>query len=148
MKEKAASEKVKEEEPENSGHEISFAETQSFEVVATVPQAKEEVKDENIVAEVKPEVVEVQPEKENVEEQSLEEEQTEVKSEWKPMSFESNLPDSLLSKPVEVITSKIETPQEETLQQEEILPKEEVQKILKSLVIFQSKRGDCRRAYN
>ena len=126
MKEKAASEKVKEEEPENSGHEISFAETQSFEVVAAVPQAKEEVKDENIVAEVKPEVVEVQPEKENVEEQSLEEEQTEVKSEWKPMSFESNLPDSLLSKPVEVITSKIETPQEETLQQEEILPKEEV----------------------
>ncbi|WEK68673.1 MAG: hypothetical protein P0Y62_12515 [Candidatus Chryseobacterium colombiense] len=133
MKEKAASEKIKEEEPENGGHEISFAETQSFEVIAAVPQTKEEVKEENIIAEVKPEVVDAEPEKENIEEKPLEEPQVEVKSSWKPMSFESNLPDSLLSKPVEVTSPKIETPQEEILQQEEILPKEEASQIVSDI---------------
>ncbi len=123
MKEKAASEKIKEEDPENIGHEISFAETQSFEIAA--PQAEEELKEENMMAEVESKTVEVEPEKENVEEKPTEEEQVEVKSTWKPMSIESNLPDSLLSKPAEITSPKTEAPQEEIPQQEEILPKVE-----------------------
>lgn len=123
MKEKAASEKIKEEEPENIGHEISFAETQSFEIAAT--QAKEELQEENRIEELEPKAVEVESEKGNVAEKPTEEEPIEVKSAWKPMSIESNLPDSLLSKPVEITSPKIEKPQEEIPQEEEILPKVE-----------------------
>ncbi|MPS63644.1 MAG: hypothetical protein DI622_04415 [Chryseobacterium sp.] len=123
MKEKAASEKIKEEEPENIGHEISFAETQSFEIAAT--QAKEELKEGNRIEELEPKAVEVEPEKGNVAEKPKEEEPIEVKSAWKPMSIESNLPDSLLSKPAEITSPKIEMPQEEIPQEEEILPKVE-----------------------
>ncbi|UMQ40887.1 hypothetical protein MKS83_15965 [Chryseobacterium sp. Y16C] len=123
MKEKAASEKIKEEEPENIGHEISFAETQSFEIAVT--QAKEELKEGNRIEELGPKAVEVESEKGNVAEKPTEEEPIEVKSAWKPMSIESNLPDSLLSKPAEITSPKIEMPQEEIPQEEEILPKVE-----------------------
>lgn len=122
MKEKAASEKI-EEEPENIGHEISFAETQRFEIAA--PQAKEELQEENRITEVEPKAVEVESEKGNVEEKPTKEKPIEVKSAWKPMSIESNLPDSLLSKPAEITSPKIEMPQEEIRQEEEILPKVE-----------------------
>lgn len=127
MKEKAALENIqKEEEPENVGHEISFSETQNFEITAVAPQT-EEASPDNIVVDLEPEAVEVvTPEKESSEEKVLAEEPAEVRSAWKPMSFESNLPDSLLSKPVETIIPKLEIPQEEKLQQEETVPDVEV----------------------
>lgn len=124
MKEKAASEQVvKEEEPEIIGHEISFAETQSFETASIAPQAKEEVEPENTIEEAQPEVVDVvEPEKESIEEKTSAEEVVEMKSAWKPMSFESNLPDSLLNKPKETITPNVEPVQQEIPEQKETLP--------------------------
>jgi hypothetical protein len=113
MKEKEALEKLKEEEPEHISHEISFAETQSFEMIPVASPVEEVAKPEKIIAEAQPEVIDmVEPEKENAEEL------TEVKSAWRPMSLESNLPDSLLNKTVEAPISKIA----ETTKQEDVLP--------------------------
>ncbi len=104
MKEKAASEKSKkEEEPENTGHDhdISFAETQQFEVKPAELEATE--KKEEPEAEVET--------SEPIENQA--EEQAETRS-WKPMSFDSNIPDSLLNKTAETPQPVSELPQEET----------------------------------
>jgi hypothetical protein len=122
MKEKAASEKIIEEEPKNTDHGISFADTQSFETTTVVPE--EEVKLDNIIIEAQPEIIDngIEQEKENIEEKPVVEEQAEVRSAWKPMSFESNLPDSLLNKPVETANPKIEIPQETIPKKEEVLP--------------------------
>lgn len=93
MKEKTASEKPeKQEEPENTGHDISFAETQSFEVKPQ-PEVEEEAKE--IIAETSEELKE-EPAENNTD--TEEKQVPEVHSAWKPMSFESNLPDSLLNK--------------------------------------------------
>lgn len=111
MKEKAAAEEYKkEEEPENIGHDISFAETQSFEVKPVETEAQEEIKTENAVAENSSEQTEepkaeVSKEKEEI---PAKEEEAEVQSAWKPMSFDSNLPDSLISKSPEVPQPKTE----------------------------------------
>ncbi|WP_375191117.1 hypothetical protein [Chryseobacterium sp.] len=103
MKEKAAAEEhKKEEEPENIGHDISFAETQSFEVKPIETETQEEIKTEN-AAENDSEQIE-EPKAEITEEKQ----ETEVKSAWKPMSFDSNLPDSLISKSSEVVQPKTE----------------------------------------
>jgi len=103
MKEKAAAEEhKKEEEPENIGHDISFAETQSFEVKPIETETQEEIKTEN-AAENDSEQIE-EPKAEITEEKQ----ETEVKSAWKPMSFDSNLPDSLISKSSEVLQPKTE----------------------------------------
>ncbi|WP_343664328.1 hypothetical protein [Chryseobacterium mucoviscidosis] len=110
MKEKAAAEEHKEEEPENIGHDISFAETQSFEVKPVETEAQEEIKTENAVAESNSEQTE-EPKAEVSEEKEEipgKEEETEVQSAWKPMSFDSNLPDSLISKSPEVSQPKTE----------------------------------------
>lgn len=127
MKEKAASEKIIEEEPKNTDHGISFADTQSFETTTVVPEAEEEVKPDNIIIEAQPEVIDniIEKEKENIEEKPVVEEHTEVRSAWKPMSFESNLPDSLLNKPVETANPKIEIPQETVFREQEVLSKVE-----------------------
>lgn len=110
MKEKAAAEEhKKEEEPENIGHDISFAETQSFEVKPAETESKEATAKENPVAENNAEQIE-EPKAEITEEKEeipLKEE-TEAKSAWKPMSFDSNLPDSLISKSPEVSQPKTE----------------------------------------
>ncbi|GAA5092482.1 hypothetical protein GCM10023210_21450 [Chryseobacterium ginsengisoli] len=112
MKEKAASEEKenkKEEEPENIGHDISFAETQSFEVKPSEPKTEEKNK-ENSTAEVQSEIVEESKEQVAEEKQeSTVEEPAAVESAWKPMSFESNLPDSLLHKSAEIAQLKVET---------------------------------------
>ncbi|HAO08439.1 MAG TPA: hypothetical protein DCQ50_15975 [Chryseobacterium sp.] len=111
MKEKAAAEEhKKEEEPENIGHDISFAETQSFEVKPVETETQEEIKTENPVAENSSEQTEepkseVSKEKEEIPAKG---EETEVQSAWKPMSFDSNLPDSLISKSPEVPQPKTE----------------------------------------
>lgn len=125
MKEKAAAEEhKKEEEPENIGHDISFAETQSFEVKPAETESKEATAKENPVAENNAEQIE-EPKAEITEEKEeipLKEE-TEGKSAWKPMSFDSNLPDSLISKSPEVVQPKTEEPKaDETveIQQPEI----------------------------
>lgn len=111
MKEKAAAEEhKKEEEPENIGHDISFAETQSFEVKPAETESKEETAKENPVAENSSEQIE-EPKAEITEEKEeipAKEEETEVKSAWKPMSFDSNLPDSLISKSPKVVQPKTE----------------------------------------
>ncbi|WBV51404.1 hypothetical protein [Chryseobacterium gambrini] len=111
MKEKASAEEhKKEEEPENIGHDISFAETQSFEVKPVETETQEEIRTENPVAENSSEQTEepkaeVSEEKEEV---PAKEEEAEVQSAWKPMSFDSNLPDSLISKSPEVVQPKTE----------------------------------------
>ncbi|GAA4163656.1 hypothetical protein GCM10022217_32990 [Chryseobacterium ginsenosidimutans] len=129
MKEKAVSEKTKEEEPENTGHDISFAETQSFEVTPVEPEIKAGIKQEKPTEEFQIKTVE-EPKTEIPEQKSekITEEPAEVKSAWKPMSLESNLPDSLLNKPVEIPQPKveakaqeIEVSQAETQKEEEVL---------------------------
>ncbi len=129
MKEKAASEKIqKQEEPENIGHDISFAETQSFEVKPSESDA-EETEPKNSEPEIQSEEKE-EPKPEVVEEKA-EPVEEKVRSTWKPMSLEPNLPDALISKP-EIPQPKVEpeTPKaeiaEEKLQQEETQEHEEI----------------------
>ncbi|NPA07685.1 MAG: hypothetical protein GXO46_01675, partial [Chlorobi bacterium] len=110
MKEKAAAEEhEKEEEPENIGHDISFAETQSFEVKPVETEPQEEIKTENPAAENNSEQTEEPKSKVTEEKEEIPvKEETKVKSAWKPMSFDSNLPDSLISKSSEVVQPKTE----------------------------------------
>lgn len=125
MKEsKKDSDEKKKEEPEVSSHHISFAETQSFDVKPVEENNGEkaetvEAKSEN--------VEEVQkPKEEPVKEETVEI-QEKMESSWKPMSFESHVPDSLLKKAQEIPQSKIETPKEESPKPEEVLP--EIKKV-------------------
>lgn len=79
-------------------HEISFAETQSFHFWSAgeeAPEPSEEVKVEAVKEEVTEplEIIE-EPSEEVVVEQNL----SEVQVSWRPMSLESNIPDSLISK--------------------------------------------------
>ena len=92
---KEASPEKKEEESEVQGHEISFAETQSFDVVSP------EVKKEPTAGE------EIQPVQEELKakdkEEILSEENKSVETiqdanpAWKPMSFDAHIPDSLIN---------------------------------------------------
>jgi hypothetical protein len=128
MKERAASEtskKQKEAEPENTDHDISFAETQSFDVKSSETEFKKENEEDHIpVKETDPESNEEPKEQEIAVEKQ---EQPEVKSAWKPMSIESNLPDSLLSKNTEAPQPKAEIspseiPKEESVPEEIVAP--------------------------
>lgn len=111
MKEKAASETPKiEEEPENAGNDISFSETQSFEVKTEEPKSEETDKESVIENNVQPEASEKQVEEISEENKAAVEQAPEVNTAWKPMSLESNLPDSLLSKPVENVQPQPEIP--------------------------------------
>lgn len=97
-------------EPEaTEDHEISFAETQNFHFWSTSEDKPSEIKEEP----VKEDVVENQlPSEEEVKVEAAEEkeEAPEVQSAWKPMSVESNLPDSLISKSTEVAIPEIKAP--------------------------------------
>lgn len=107
MKEKAVSaETQKTAETETQSDDISFAETQSFEVKPTEEKIEEGSKD---LTSSQPEIV-GEPKKETAEPE-------EVQFSWKPMSFESHVPDSLIDKAVEISQSKIE---KETDKPEEI----------------------------
>ncbi|WP_278378693.1 hypothetical protein [Chryseobacterium arthrosphaerae] len=98
----------KEEETESvPDHEISFAETQSFHFWSNSEEspASEEVKTEETVQDEQSEVQAQKPEpaaaeepKEEIITEEIPETQTTT---WKPMSVESNMPDSLISKTVE-----------------------------------------------
>ncbi|THV62526.1 hypothetical protein [Chryseobacterium candidae] len=101
-------------EPEASeDHEISFADTQSFHFWSTSEDKPEEIKEES----VKEDVVEDQPPvTEETEPETAEEkiqEIPEVQTAWKPMSVESNLPDSLISKAEKASTHEIKTQETE-----------------------------------
>jgi len=120
MKEKAASDvNKKEEEPDHTEHGISFAETQSFEVKPAepeMPEAKEkanENSDETKAEET--EKAEIQTSEQPVEKSS--EEQTGTRS-WKPMAFDSNIPDSLLNKPAQASPPVAEVLKEKTITEE------------------------------
>ncbi|MGE4512727.1 MAG: hypothetical protein AB7E26_02775 [Chryseobacterium sp.] len=113
MKEKAASEKdKKQDEPEDIGHDISFAETQSFEVKPAELNAEDETKEINQEIE-QPEIKLKDEAPENTPAP-----EPEVNSTWRPMSFETNLPDALLSKPKEITQPEIEMPLVEPVQEQ------------------------------
>lgn len=129
---KVISEK-KDTEPEVVGHEISFAETQHFNV-----ETKEEKNDSEIevskVEENASELIEnkseeaetvEEPKQEIQEEKPVAEEKIEAKSAWKPMSLESHVPDSMLNKSIETPQPKAEIVKEEAPKQEEIVPQVE-----------------------
>jgi hypothetical protein len=109
-------------EPEAAGdHEISFAETQNFHFWSTSEDKPSEIKEEP----VKEEVVEDQlPSEEEVKVEAAEEKEEvpEVQSAWKPMSVESNLPDSLISKSTEAAVPEIKAPIAEKIPAEEPKP--------------------------
>lgn len=125
MKERAASEtskKQKEAEHENTDHDISFAETQSFDVKSSETEFKKEDEEDYVpVNETAPESIE-EPKEQGL---SVEkQEQPEVKSAWKPMSIESNPPDSLLNKNTEAPQPKAEIFPSKPSREEETVPEE------------------------
>lgn len=122
MKEKAASEENKKEEPEDTGHEISFAETQHFEVKPAEPETPETKETEESESEPADEQTAGSEEEAKVQtsEQPLEtpsEEQPETRV-WKPMSLDSNTPDSLLNKPAETSQPVPVVPKEEVVEED------------------------------
>jgi len=122
MKTVKVSSEQKETEPEVSGHEISFAETQSFHVEEPAKEDVEEKKPE--LVENKSEEIETVEETVNEElpeEKPIAETPQEVKSAWKPMNFESHVPDSLINNSTETTQPKVEEVKEEAPKQEEIL---------------------------
>lgn len=78
-------------------HEISFADTQNFHFWSTSDDKPQETKEESLPEEVVESQLPVEEAKVEVTEEK-EEETPEVQSVWKPMSVESNMPDSLISK--------------------------------------------------
>ncbi|HCA09008.1 hypothetical protein [Chryseobacterium sp.] len=117
MKEAQSAPKVDNEEPETSDHEISFAETQNFHFWSTekeepktteesAPEKEEETKEQPIQNE-EPEVIVEKPEEQKIVAQEV--------SAWKPMSLESNVPDSMISKEQTVPAPKTEAPKHEEI---------------------------------
>jgi len=109
MKEAKVVPQEEKEEPEVvADHEISFAETQNFHFWSTEKEepAKEEPSQTAPVEEKEEisEPVEVPDTIEVVQEEAV----PEIQSGWKPMSLETNMPDSLIAKPGKVSESKIE----------------------------------------
>lgn len=112
-------EEVTEETESAPDHEISFAETQSFHFWSNSEEspASEELKAEGAIQEehsevqgLKPEPVVAEEPKEEIIPEEIPETQTTT---WKPMSVESNMPDSLISKTVENQSSVAEVPTQE-----------------------------------
>ena len=115
-------------EPEAAGdHEISFAETQNFHFWSTSEDKPAEIKEEPVKEEV---VVGQLPVEEEVKIEAAEEkeEASEVQSSWKPMSVESNMPDSLISKSTQAAVPEIKAPAAE------IIPTEEPEQIMETEV--------------
>ncbi|AZA81172.1 hypothetical protein C1637_00910 [Chryseobacterium lactis] len=119
MKETKSAPQEEKAEPEIvEDHEISFAETQHFHFWSTGQE--EDPKPEEIKTEpAQEEVVEShEPVQEAIEEEVSEEKEVpeaEVQSSWKPMSLESNVPDSLIHKTTEVPTPVAKTSEEEII---------------------------------
>ncbi|WP_312074937.1 hypothetical protein [Chryseobacterium sp.] len=114
-------------EEENVGHfEISFAETQSFDVISKNEEP------ENVISEVKETPIEISNEVEKTPEKADVEE---VKSSWKPMSFESNTLDSAIGKAVDIQKNTAEKPTENIVEQTVEEKPEEVEAVFESEVI-------------
>lgn len=117
MKESRSEVSAKTEEPEVvSDHEISFAETQNFHFWST--EKEEFPKTEEIKEEVLDEIREGDKNPVEREAAATEEEKAdtqEIPSGWKPMSFESNVPDSLLNKPAKTSDTEKQAPSEEQI---------------------------------
>ncbi|WP_336703546.1 hypothetical protein [Chryseobacterium indologenes] len=96
-------------EPETvEDHEISFADTQNFHFWSTSEEKPEEIKEEPVQEEtVENQLPVVEETKPEVTEEKIEE-APEVQPAWKPMSVESNMPDSLISKPEQVSAPAME----------------------------------------
>ncbi|UKB79878.1 hypothetical protein [Chryseobacterium sp. MEBOG07] len=129
MKETKSVSQEEEPEPETiEDHEISFAETQNFHFWSTGQEEPEETKEEPIQEEIVENQLPVEEEsKVEIPEEKQEEQVPEVQSTWKPMSVESNMPDSLISKSTEGSAPEIKTPAAE------IIPATEAEVILEEL---------------
>lgn len=121
-KKESAPEKAEIEE-ETVNNDISFAETQAFHVGEEQKSAEEAVV--KVAEAIVEEDLEEKKSEENVEvsEKAVELE-TPVNSTWKPMSFETNRPDSLLNKPVEATQTKEELLKREESSKPEIIAEE------------------------
>lgn len=119
MKETKSVSQEEESEPEAiEDHEISFAETQNFHFWSTGQEEPGETKEEPIQEEIVENQLPVEEESkvEFVEEKQEEQEKVpEVQSTWKPMSVESNMPDSLISKSTEGSAPEIKAPTAEII---------------------------------
>ncbi|CAI8929177.1 hypothetical protein [Chryseobacterium sp. IT-36CA2] len=103
-------------------HEISFAETQNFHFWSTSEDKPEEIKEEPVQEEVVENQFPVEEEAkiEVAEEKEEEKEETpEIQSAWKPMSVESNMPDSLISKSTKESAPEIKAPAAEVISEPE-----------------------------
>ncbi|RXM38680.1 hypothetical protein BOQ62_15755 [Chryseobacterium sp. CH21] len=99
-------------------HEISFAETQNFHFWSTSEEKPLEIKEELVQQENVQDQLSVKEEVnvDVVEEKEEEQEETpEVQSAWKPMSVESNMPDSLITKSAEISVPEIKAPAPEVI---------------------------------
>ncbi|MBW7675174.1 hypothetical protein [Chryseobacterium chendengshani] len=107
---------------EETGHDISFAETQAFHVGEEQKAAEEVVvKEAELIVEEKLEE-EKSEEISKVKDEVLElESNTEPVSAWKPMSFETSRPDSLLNNPIEAFQPKEIQKSEESLTSETVI---------------------------
>lgn len=131
-------EKVETESVED--HEISFAETQSFHFWSTSEDKPEEIKEES-VQEVN--VEEQQSVTEEIkEEEEKEEEVPQVQSAWKPMSVETVMPDSLISKSADTPTSEIKAPIVEKIPEPEIVIIEEPQASENAVAVTETAREE------
>lgn len=121
-KKESAPEKAEIEE-ETVNNDISFAETQAFHVGEEQKSAEEAVV--KVAEAIVEEDLEEKKSEENIEvsEKAVELE-TPVNSTWKPMSFETNRPDSLLNKPVEATQIKEELLKKEESSKPEIIAEE------------------------
>jgi len=121
-KKESAPEKAEIEE-ETVNNDISFAETQAFHVGEEQKSAEEAVV--KVAEAIVEENLEEKKSEENIEvsEKAVELE-TPVNSTWKPMSFETNRPDSLLNKPVEATQTKEELLKKEESSKPEIIAEE------------------------
>ncbi|WP_426476411.1 hypothetical protein ACP3T3_13750 [Chryseobacterium sp. CBSDS_008] len=90
-------------------HEISFAETQSFHFWSTSEDKPEEIKEVPVQEKIVESQLPVEEEINAEIQEEKEEETQEVHSAWKPMSVESNLPDSLLSNSEQISAPEIKT---------------------------------------
>ncbi|PIF43998.1 hypothetical protein CLU96_0925 [Chryseobacterium sp. 52] len=121
MKEAQSTPKVENEEPETVDHEISFGETQNFHFWSTETEKEEQKAEETSTEAPKPIeniIDQPVPQEEPVKAEEKAEEQgvaAEEISAWKPMSLESNLPDSMISKASVISEPKADAPKKEEI---------------------------------
>lgn len=109
MKETKLAQQEGEIEPETvEDHEISFADTQNFHFWSTSDNKPEEIKEEPVQEGVIENQLPVEETNSELAEEKIEE-TSEVQSAWKPMSVESNMPDSLISKSEQASAPEIQS---------------------------------------